>query len=252
MQYKVRNLSETLDFLESLGFSFARVLKLRVLRSPGWLAEWVDSISQYFADGSSGVIPSLRMTVLKKFGKFNDFERLYTQDMIEKELFTAERDHELLNIQQQIDEIEFMIEAAQLEQQQQQQQQQQSPPPEQEQEQEQDDNKSGGGSKNEPKFNLEENLEKINILKISYRKRYDELVQTIVNDVVPKLSPTAEVDLYQNIVEYKNDFIFLSDVHSDPTVKITPEINNEISARKSLLMEKIVEAEAVSLSLYIP
>lgn len=223
----MRNLSETLDFLESLGFSFARYLKQRVLGSPGWLAEWVDRISQYFADGPSGVVPSLRMTVLKKFGKYNDFERLYTQDMIEKELFTAERDEDLQTIQQQIDDIESMIDSLQ-------------------QQQQEDNMSSSGGSSIGPgNGNLEENLEQINLLKISFRKRYDELVQTIVNDVLPKLSPTAEVDLYKNIVEYKNDFIFLNDVHSDPTVKITPEINTEISARKSFLMEKIVESEAV-------
>eukprot|EP01035_Chromulina_nebulosa_P063192 gene63192-86442_t len=161
------------------------------------------------------------MTVLKTFGKYNDFERQYTLDMIEKELFTAERDQELQTIQQQIDEIESMMESSQ---------------------QQQDDNMSSGGNSGigPGNFNLDEYLEKIHLLKISFRKRYDELVQTIVNDAIPKLSLTAEVDLYKNIVDYKNDFIFLNDVHSDPTVKITPEINTEISARKTLLMQKIV------------
>ena len=216
MEGELKYLSEILDFLESLGFKLATYFKQRVLGSPGWLAEFVDGISQYFADGAVGVLPSLRSTVLKTFGKFDDFERIFTQDLNEKEFFSVDRDEELLNIQRNVDEL-LKPKAT-----------------------EDDEEEIEHEDKEKEK---EEKAEKIRESKLSFRRRYGELIQKIVKEFLPKLSHTSRADLQKSLAQCKDDLIFLNEIHYDSSVHLTPEISQQIAERKEKLSKKILELE---------
>ncbi len=48
-----------------------------IFNTPGWLSRFIGQFSEFLADGSSGVIPSLRSMVLKSFGQYDKWEEIY-------------------------------------------------------------------------------------------------------------------------------------------------------------------------------
>eukprot|EP00597_Dinobryon_sp_UTEXLB2267_P010873 CAMPEP_0170099730 /NCGR_PEP_ID=MMETSP0020_2-20130122/1214_1 /TAXON_ID=98059 /ORGANISM="Dinobryon sp., Strain UTEXLB2267" /LENGTH=1015 /DNA_ID=CAMNT_0010322445 /DNA_START=705 /DNA_END=3753 /DNA_ORIENTATION=+ len=191
-------ISHMFELLELLGVSFAKVLNRDLLGTPGWLAAFVNDICEYLADGSNGVIPSIRNSVLKAFGKYHDFEKEFTQELNEKVTFSMERDEALKTYEQKLHEVD-------------------------------DD--------------MEENDEQVREVLRSYRERQDEIIQTVTNEFIPKLSSTVEIDHHKNLSQMKEDLLFLNDVQYDASVHLTTVQSNDIAERKKLLTKLIEQTE---------
>jgi len=102
--------SQLFELLEMLEVPFAKVIHREILGTPGWLAAFVNSICEYLADGSSGVIPSIRNSVLKSFGKYHDFEKEFTLQLNEKVTFSLEQDETLKDLEKKLYEVDDEIE----------------------------------------------------------------------------------------------------------------------------------------------
>lgn len=244
------------DIFEAFSTKLGLKLSKEVFNSPGWLSRFVSELSEFLADGSAGIIPSLRNIVLKRYGQFDQWEEVYLQkvpDAVDFEwenyvevknrrrmaAFAAKEAERLADVAAEYESAKQAVEAS-----------------------------MQAMADDDPDVNLDlfkveveppggELAEVMTIEQLNEEEGYvesDEQIATdkaaraetirkCVVDSLPVVITDPDCNLHEQLADVKEDMIFLSEIQSNQTIALPVELGILVAKRREKCLTEIARLE---------